>query len=246
MFWHYPAIISYLREEDMSLKLVQVGNSLPVSYPVDTAAEFEPGMIGQLYLRGNQIVCGVSDGRAPFGIIDDFKTRAFTAPSIDEEVIASAPAVQQGGRLVTPIDVKWELRNPNIIPSSFITSPVDVALVPRNGVVVFPAGTPLNFDLDGDGVPDSIRTVVSYTYQIPNVSGDDSTMGSGKITIWFQRGIFQTDMYETNQRYPVNAILFVSENGKLTRSQPNDDYPGVAMVTGPPTAALGSLEFQWL
>ena len=42
------------------------------------------------------------------------------------------------------------------------------------------------------------------------------------------------------------AILFVSENGKLTRSQPNDDYPGVAMVTGPPTAALGSLEFQWL
>ena len=230
----------------MALKLVQVSNALAVSYPVDPVAEFEPGMIGQLYLRGNNIVCGVSDGRAPFGIIDDFKTRAFTAPSIDEVVIASAPAITVNGRLVTPIDVLKDLRNPNIIPSSFITSPVDVALIPRNGVVVFPALTPLNFDADGDGIMDSIRTVVSYTYQIPNVSGDDSTAGSGKITIHFCRGIFQTDMYETNQRYPINSILFVSENGKLTTSQPNDDYPGIAMVTGPPTAMLGTLEFEWL
>lgn len=230
----------------MALKLVQVGNSIPVSYPVDTTAQFEPGMIAQLYLKGNNLVCGVSDGRAPFGIIDDFKTRAFTAPSIDEEVIAPAPAVESNGRLVTPIDIRFELRNPNVIPSSFITSPVDVALIPRNGMVIFPAGTPLNFDYDGDGIPDSIRTIVSYTYQIPNVSGDDSTAGSGKITVWFQRGIFQTDMYETNQRYPLNSILFVSENGRLTTSQPNDDYPGVAMVTGPPVGAFSTLEFCWL
>jgi hypothetical protein len=228
------------------LKIVQIGNAIPVSYPVDSVAEFEPGHIAQFYMRGNQIVCGVSDGRAPFGIIDDFKTRAFTAPSIDEEVIASAPAVEMNGQLVTPIDVKWELRNPNVIPSSFLTSPVDVHLIPRNGMIVFPAGTPLNFDLDGDGVPDSIRTVVSYTYQIPNVSGDDSTAGSGRLTVWFQRGIFQTDVYETNQRYPLNSILFVSENGRLTSSQPTDEYPGVAMVTGPPVAAFSTLEFMWL
>ena len=123
---------------------------------------------------------------------------------------------------------------------------MDVALFPRNGMILFPAGTALNFDFDGDGIPDAIRTVVSYTYQIPNVSGDDSTLGSGHITVWFQRGIFQTDMYETNQRYPLNSILFVSENGRLTTSQPNEDYPGVAMVTGPPTAAFGTLEFVWL
>jgi hypothetical protein len=231
----------------MSLKIVQVGNALPVSYPVDPVAEFEPGMMAQLYLRGNNLVCGVSDGRAPFGIIDDFKTRAFTAPSIDEEVIVPVTtATEQQGQLVTPVDLKWELNNPNIIPSSFITSPVDVALIPRNGVILFPAGTALNFDLDGDGIPDSIRTIVSYVYQIPNVSGDDSTLGSGHITVWFQRGIFQTDMYCTNQRYPLNSILFVSEEGRLTTSQPNDDYPGVALVTGPPTAAFSMLEFMLL
>jgi len=229
------------------LKIVQVGNSLPVSYPVDPVSEFEPGMIAQLYLRGNNLVCGVSDGRAPIGIIDDFKTRAFTAPSIDEEIIVPVPmVVTQNNQLVTGADVKWELRNPNVIPSSFITSPVDVALIPRNGVIVFPAGTALNFDLDGDGIPDSIRTIVSYTYQIPNVSGDDSTMGSGHVTVWFQRGIFATDMFESAQRYPLNAILFVSENGKLTTSQSSEDLPGVAIVTGPPTAAFSSLEFMWL
>ena len=231
----------------MSLKIVQIGNSLPVSYPVDPNAEFEPGMIAQLYLRGNNLVCGVSDGRAPFGIIDDFKTRAFTAPSIDEEVIVPiTSAVKQDGRLVNGVDIKWELQNPNIIPSSFITSPIDVALFPRNGVVLFPAGTELNFDLDGDGIPDSIRTIVSYSYQIPNVPGDDSTLGSGHVTVWFQRGIFQTDKYATNQRYPLNSILCVSENGMLTTSQPNEYYPGVAMVTGPPTAAFGTLELLWL
>jgi hypothetical protein len=231
----------------MTLRLVQVGNALPVSYPVDPSAEFEPGMIAQLYLRGNNIVCGVSDGRAPLGIIDDFKTRAFTAPSIDETVIAAAPAIDDGsGHLITPIDVNINLINPNVIPASFITSPVDVALNARNGMITFPAGTPLNFDLDGDGIPDSIRTICSYIYQVPNISGDDSTAGSGHITVWFMRGIYQCDSYETNQRYPLNAILFVSENGKLTTSQPNDDYPGVAMVTGPPSASMSSLEFEWL
>ena len=52
----------------------------------------------------------------------------------------------------------------NIIPQSFRSSPLDVALVPRNGVIIFPAGTQLNFDKDGDGHYDSIRTTVSYTY----------------------------------------------------------------------------------
>jgi hypothetical protein len=132
------------------------------------------------------------------------------------------------------------------MPSSFITSPVSVHLIARNGMIEFPAGTVLNYDQDGDGIPDSIRTVVSYCYQIPNVSGDDSTLGSGQITVWFQRGIYQTDLYETNQRYPLNAILFVSENGKLTTSQPNDEYPGVAMVTGPPIASSNFLEFEYL
>jgi len=227
-------------------RIVQAGNALPTSYPVDPSAEFEPGMIAQLGVIGNNIVCGVSDGTAPIGIIDDIKTRAFTSTSIDEPVIVKAPAIQQGNRYFAAIDVRKDMRNSNVISSSFITSPVDVELIPRNGMVIFPAGTELNFDEDGDGIPDSIRTVVSYTYQIANVPGDDTTIASGKVTVWFQRMIAQVDKYETNRRYPVNANLFVSERGLLTTQQPTPNHPAVAIVTGPPTAIFGTLEFLWL
>jgi hypothetical protein len=204
-------------------------------------------MIGQLGVIGNNIVCGVSDGTAPLGLIDDVKIRAFTEPSVDEVAIAEVPAViQQGGQLVTAYDVTHLLDNANIVRNSFVTSPVDAALRATNGVLIFPAGTALNFDADGDGIPDSIRTVVNYTYQVPNIPGDDTTQGSGKVTIWFQRMIFQTDQYETNQRYPINANLFVSELGKLTTRQPSEDHPGVAVVTGSPSAIHGTLEGLWL
>lgn len=230
-------------------RIVQAGNSLPLSFPVDPNAEFQPGMIGQLGTMGNNIVCGVSDGTCPLGIIDEIKTRAFTAPSIDEIVIATVPAVARtiiGGRSYTTIDAQSPLQNSNILASSFTTNPVDAALNAKNGVLIFPEGTELNFDLDGDGVLDSIRTIVSYTYQVPNIPGDDTTAGSGRVTIWFQKMLAQTDMYDTSQRYPINANLFVNECGLLTTRQINESYPTVGFVTGPPIAINGTLEFMWL
>lgn len=230
-------------------RIVQSGNALPFSFPVDPNAEFEPGQIAQLTLIGNQVVCGISDGTAPMGIIDDIKKNSFSAASIDEVVIVPIPSViitGSGSDLVTTVDVKAELRNPNIVESSFVSRNVDVALNSRNGVITLLTGEQLNNDQDGDGVPDSIRTVVSYTYQIPNVPGDDSTAASGRITVWFQRMIFATDAFETNQRYPVNAPLFVSEAGLLTTRQISPDYPSIALVTAPPTSIHGSLESMWL
>ena len=230
------------------LRLVQTGNALPFTFPVDPSAEFQPGMIAQLNVMGNNVVCGVSDGTVPLGIIDDVKTNSFSAPAVDEIVIAGpiAGVTGPGGDLVAPNDVKIELENAGIMASSFTSDPKDVELIPRNGVIVFLAGTVLNFDADGDGIPDSIRTRVNYTYQVPNVPGDDSTQGSSRVTVWFQRAIMQTDQFETNQRYPINASLFVSEEGKLTTRQPSPDHPGVALVTGTPTSVFSSVEFLWL
>jgi len=227
------------------LRLIQVGNSLPYSYLVDPSATFEPGMAAQLKLIGNQVVCGVSDGTAPIGIIDDIKQNAFSAISIDEVIIAPVPDVVvsgSGASRVTIVDVKAELRNPNVIANSFVSRNVDVVLNDRNGIITFIAGTTLNYDRDGDGIPDSIRTVVSYTYSMPNVPGDDSTLASGRITVWFQRMVVATDMFETNQRYPLNAPLFVSEGGLFTTRQIATDYPSIAMVTAPPSSIHGSLE----
>lgn len=228
------------------LRIVQAGNSLPFSWPVDPSAEFQPGQIAQLTVIGNQVLATVSNGSAPIGIIDDIKTRAFTSTSWDETIVAPATGVLNNGQLVTPIDIKVELNNPNVLPASFISIPVDVQLVPRNGVIIFPAGTPLNYDLLGTGTPNAIKTNVRYTYQIPNIIGDDSTQGNNRVTVWFQRMIFQTDQFETNQIYPLNANLFVSELGMLTTRQPAPNYPAVALVSAPPSPILGFLEAIWL
>src|SRR4029077_9006726 len=113
-------------------RIIQTGNSLPYSWPVDPSAEFEPGTVAQLIVQGNQIVATVSDGTAPIGVIDDVKSRSFTTNVWDETIIVAAPGVPgPGGTLITPFDIKKELKNPNVLPSSFISIPVDVQLIPR-------------------------------------------------------------------------------------------------------------------
>jgi hypothetical protein len=227
------------------LRLVQVGNTLPVSFICDPSAEFQPGMIAELTVIGNQVMATVSNGTAPIGVIDDIKTKAFTNVSWNETVVVPAVGVPgPGGVLVTPVDIKAELRKPNIVPSSF-NSTVNVVLNPVNGIITFVAGTPLNVDLNGDTQPDGIRAIVNYTYQVANIPGDDSTQGSGRMTVWFERMFFQTDQYETNQQYPVRANLYVSEVGFLTTRRPSPIHPAVAMVTAPPTPMNPMIEVLW-
>jgi len=199
-------------------------------------------MIAELTVLGNQVMATISNGTAPIGVIDDIKTRAFTNVSWNEVVIVPATGVAgPGGTLVTPIDIKAELKRPNITASSF-NSTVNVVLNPVNGVVTFVAGTQLNFDLIGSGTPNAIRTIVNYTYQVPNIPGDDSTQGSGRVTVWFQRMFFQTDQFETNQQYPVRANLYVSEMGLLTTRRPSSLHPAIAMVTAPPSPLNSMIE----
>ena len=228
------------------LRLIQVGNALPASFICDPSAEFQPGQIAELTVIGNQVMATVSNGTAPIGIIDEIKTKAFTNVSWNEVVIVPATSViGPSGVPVTPIDIKAELRRPNIVASSF-NSTINVYLNPVNGIVTFLAGTPLNFDLIGSGSPNAIRTIVNYTYQVANIPGDDSTQGSGRITVWFNRMFAQTDQYETNQQYPVRANLYVSEYGFLTTRRPSAIHPAVAMVTAPPTPMNPCIEFLWL
>ena len=228
------------------LRLIQIGNSLPVSFPVDPTSVFQPGQIGQLKVIGNEIVCGISDGTAPFGIIDDINTSAFTAPVTDRVVIMPAIGMLDAyGQFLSVMDVMAPI-HPNVVRSSFTADIPGLILNDENGLVIAPAGTPLNYDSDGDNVLDSIRTVVNYVYRIANIPGDNTTIGSGRITLWFMRGIFETDQFDTRQRYVVNATLFVNGEGLLTTEQPTPAHPGIAMVSGPPSGITPSLEFLWL
>ena len=228
------------------LRLIQIGNTLPVSFPVDPTSTFQAGQVGQLKVIGNEIVCGVSDGTAPLGIIDDINTSAFTAPATDEVVVIQAVGIGDGyGHYVSAIEVMKDLKNPSIVRSSFISDVEGLVLNDNNGILIAPAGTTLNYDIDGDGINDSIRVIVSYTYRIANIPGDNTTVGSGRMTVWFQRGVFETDQFDTTRRYVVNATLFCNADGKMTTDQPTASHPGIAMVTGPPTGINETLEFLW-
>lgn len=228
------------------LKLIHMPNPHPGGYPVDPTAEFEGGMIGQLKALGNDIVLGVSDGTAPLGIIDDIRTSSPTKAQVDEivEVAVSEVTVDGNGQRVSVNEEVGFLDHPNIVDSSFIST-VSVVLNSVNGAVLVPAGTVLNYDADEDGINDSFRIVVNYMYRESTMPGDDSTVSSGMITIYYQRGTYATDQFDTTQAYPMNATLYVGLDGRLTTKQATDSHPGVAMVTGPPGATNGTLEFLW-
>jgi hypothetical protein len=229
------------------LKPIQIGNALPVSYPVDISSSFQPGQIGQMKLVGQDIVVGLSDGTAPLGIIDDIRTRAFTQTIYNEIVIIRGVDIQSDGyNFYTGKDAKQELNNAGLLAASFVADYEGLRLNPINGIVILPAGSKLNWDEDSDGHNDSVKTIVNYVYTVPDLPGDDTTIGSNRITIWFQRGIFATDQFDPLQRYPLNATLFVNEEGKLTTRQVTENHPGIAMVVGPPSALDGTLEFMWL
>ena len=229
------------------LKVIHSGNALPMSLSVDPTAEFEPGMFAQLGLIGNDIVASISDGTAPLGIIDDVRTSAFTRPQIDEIVLVDAQGsvLDGNGKRVSTVDVTGVLEFPNIIENSF-TSTVSIVLNSVNGVITIPSGTELNFDSTGNGTNDSFRIVVNYIYRIAGKPGDDTTVGSGRITIHYQRGIYATDQFDTTQAYPLNITLYIGLDGKLTSAQPTDNHPGVALCTGPPSSSIGTLEFLLL
>lgn len=228
------------------LRLIQVGNNLPASFIRDPSAQFLPGMLAQLTVSSNTVMATISDGTAPIGIIDDIRTKAFAAPVWNEVIIVPATGVLNGNnQLVTPVNIQTTLAHAYIDPLSFLSS-VDVALIPTNGVITFLAGTPLNYDAIGTGTPNAIRTVVNYTYQVPNIPGDDSTLGSGRMTIWFSRMFAQTDQFETNQVYPVNANLYCNQHGLFTTRKPTPISPAIAIVSAPPQPTNPMVEFLYL
>ena len=228
------------------LRLIQIGNALPTSFPVDPTASFQPGMIAQLKVMGNEVVCGVSDGTAPLGIIDDICTSAFTAPVVDEVCVIPEVGIWVGDGYISAAETMKNLRFANIVRSSFVADVEGLILVDINGVIIVPQGTTLNYDSDGDGIVDSVRVIVSYIYRIANIPGDNTTINSSRITVWFQRGIYETDQYDVRQAYVVNATLFVNAEGYLTTEQISPTHPGVGIVTGPPSGIVNSLEFMWL
>lgn len=229
------------------LRTIQIGTGRPISYVCDPNATFQPGMIAQMRSIGNDVVAGVSNGISPMGIIDDIKDHAFIRPEIDQTiVIVPSQTYTDGyGGYYASTRAITNLKHARIVESSFTSRTAGIELTNvENGLVSIRPGTKLNYKTPGSTVFNAFRTLGSYSYYVNNVPGEDSTMGSGRMTIWLTRGVFQTDQYELVP-YAINSNLFVSASGKLTAVAKLDTQPAVGMVLVPPTAANNFLEFIW-
>jgi hypothetical protein len=227
------------------LHIVHQGNSLPYQLPADPAAEFMPGMMGQMMVSSGLAALTVSNGKCPMFIIDAVRTKAFVRNIFDEQHIIPVPNAVMGpnGKLVCPADIPWFLENPNIIPKSFATT-LKVVLKAKNGGVIIPAGTELNTSVSGSGF-DAIYFRCKYTHEIGGYPGHDSTMGGKRVTVYYGPMIIQTDQIETNVQYALNSPVYCSPEGKFTTQRYGDDYPAIAAVMCPPsTSSQGMAEFK--
>lgn len=228
----------------MALEILYTSGTPHGLWPVDPTATFEPGMIGGLKQIGTDIFVTVSDGVSipPMGVIDEIKTEAFSRPVVDDKKFIPSTGVSDGyGHLVSPVDVAGFARETNIVPSSF-SSNIEIILEPKHGAITVPAGTQLNHQND-NGDYDGFEILMSYNYRVADMPGDDSTVGSGLMTLHIFRGIFATDQFCTLFNYMLNAPLYVGTDGKLTTQQ---NGITVAQVTGPPSTLSERLEFLWL
>ena len=192
----------------------------------------EAGMVGIISpnsLTGDPEVVLYASGAAAtnglVGIIDDQKTSSFSATVISEVVASGATA----------------LAHANVIAAadtSVLTSvPASYAILTSrtNGTINAASGA----------------CTVSYSYVIPGKAGDDTTLASGKCTIWLAEGEYSTDVIELGtgtvlSSYVVGAPLYVADNaygqqGRLTTR--NVDGKVWAYVTKAPTAGNPVINF---
>jgi len=226
------------------LRIIETFNNLPQAYQVDPDSNFEPGQIGSLRVRSGNVVVGISDGLHPEGIIDDIKTEKYRTVKWEEEIIASVEDFgMKDSAVTTAKDIKCQLEKSHIIVKSFIST-VPVTLIPMNGVVIIPAGTICNHVLDtSNNFANAIRFSCNYAYNIP-ANYDDSTVSSGRVTVWNKMMIAETDMFDTTAKYDRYSSLYTI-NGLLTTNRPSYECKCIGFVLNEPKSNYAVVRFMF-
>lgn len=234
------------------LRIIEMFGNLPENVEVDSDANFQPGQIGSLKIKGGKSLIGVCDGLHPFGILDDIKSKTIRCISTPPTQVHIVRAIHMDfdpikKEMVLIQDHKVELNNSNIIAASFISN-VPGHLKSINGVFILPKGTVCNYcmipSVDGQHINDAVRFSCKYAYNVPMKFGEinDSTMGSQRVTVWTKNIIADTDMYDTSQEYNKYAPLYV-EKGLLTTRRLDRQCKCIGVVLGSPDADNPMLRF---
>ena len=232
------------------LRLVELFNNLPVCVRVDPEARFQPGQVAALKMRKGESVVGICDGLHPCGIIDDIKSNVFrTVPNPPHQVhiipIHHRTFDEDKKEIVSSQDYRVKLSHASIIAASFVSS-VPGHLKPANGEFILPKGTVCNYcitpTVEGRDMNDAVRLTCRYAYNVPMLYADDSTVSSGRVTIWTKNMIADTDMYDTTQEYRKYAPLYV-ENGLLTTKRLDYTCKCIGIVLDAPGTDNSMLRF---
>jgi hypothetical protein len=210
----------------MAFKLLYTNLAGPQGdFLVNSAAVFEAGMVGLVQGNSNgdpEVIVALSGSTGLVGIIDDNKTTQFYAAVVAEVVVSG----------------QTTLAHANLISSSF-SGTAGIALASAtNGTVT-------------NSLSPGATATANYSYVIPGKAGDDTTLGSGKCTLWLQEGEYATDIYEVSAvtgpaNYTVGTKLYVADSsygqtGRLTNR--NGGGSLVAYVTKTPTAGNPYMHF---
>ncbi len=218
----------------MSFSLVYTNLAGPLgNINVSSDLTAEAGMIG--YIAANattgdpEVKLANSGTTGLIGIIDDNKTSSFTATVVNEVVVSGQTALAHANL----VDDTVSLSNPGGSGSVSVTSQTN--------------GTITVADID----PNDTSCTVSYGYIIPGKAGDDTTLASGRCTIWLAEGEYATDVYEVASgvaasTYTVGTLLYVADDtygqqGRLTTR--TIGAQAVGRVTKAPTAGNPVMNF---
>jgi hypothetical protein len=214
----------------MAFKLLYENTASPQGdFLVDPNLLAEAGMLGVVSgtTTGSPtglpyVVLGFSGATGLVGIIDENKNTQFLA-TVNGEVVVSGQTTAA---------------HANIVSATFAASGTGIAINSAANGTYTNTNTGTSF--------------INYSYVIPGKAGDDTTLGSGKCTLWLQNGEFATDIYETLGTdgstvlaYTVNAALYCSGNGKLTIATGSAPaaWTKIGYVTKAPSAANPFLNF---
>jgi hypothetical protein len=204
----------------MSFKLLYTNLAGPQGdFLVDPAITFEAGQLGTI--TGNS---------AGLPVVELALSGNAVLGIIDDNKATQFLATVVAETVVTGQTI---LNNANVVQRTFaVAAGASVTLdSATNGTIVVATGG-----------------TVSYSYYIPGKAGDDTTLASGKCTLWLQPGEYATDVYEvttasgsTPYAYTVSTALTTSSNSKIMEKGAAGTLLGY--VTKTPSAGNPFLHF---
>ncbi len=230
------------------LHLIETFNNLPSNIKVNSDTLFQPGHVVALKMKKGEAVIDICDGLHPFGIVDDIKCSHARCPSWEEHVIDLKTLNikdinYENKTVVLKQEEKIKLNHENIIQNSFISN-ISCQLSPKIGEFKLFKDTGYKFsEIFCDKFDETKLSIIfscKYAYNIPLL--DDSTLSSGRATVWTKNMIAETDIYDITVEYHNYGILYSSQ-GLLTSKRADCQCKPIGVILRAPKVDNPMLKF---